>query len=124
MWAKEEVNLLIRSTRPIFTILADVGDRNEAQQVQKEPRFDVCPRDGPSIGKVAALRVNWHVETNDYIDGEEKIQEDVIVDIFPRLFIGHENQLEGNNERHEDLVDQDDRCVYQIDSAKGWKETR
>ena len=64
-------NLLIGSTRPIFAIFAYIGDGNKAEQVQEEPCLDVRPRYGLSIGEVTALRVNWHIEPNDYINGKE-----------------------------------------------------
>ena len=117
-------DLLVGASWPIFTIFADERDWYQAKQVKEKPRLYVGSCNGFTVREVTSLGVNWHIELDDDVDGENEVDKEIIVDVFPRFAVRHEDQLEGDYERHEDLVDQDYRRIDQVDPSKGWEEAR
>ena len=119
---QKKEHLLIGASGPVLAVLAEVRGWHTAEQVEDEPGLDVDFGDLLPIGNQPTLLVDWCVESNHDVDEKEAIEEQIVVDVAPFFRSSHKDEPEGNQERDEDLIEQDNRRVGKVNLAKSWEE--
>jgi len=111
-------NLLIFASRPILAVFAQEGERCARKEFQDEPCFKVGLGNYLAVSYQATLQVDGRIETYDDVDEEQNVEEDVVVNKDPVFGVLEKGDLEGNEERDDDLVHQDNRRVDRVHKTK------